>query len=281
MAGEVTTVFNAVRKFARSLPAKYRNYCLSMATALDRANGGGTVDDLLIVAPANESVVLATYQAGKITKSITLKLTDYVGRIHQWYDGTTLTLTVTPTSTNGVCYTTDDYHAKVTTKTITMDKGTATFNVYFFNKRGYKECGLTGKTGTTETGLAGTTEYTFKIGIDGATATQKSITTASNTTFAGVIALLNAATPGATWSIVSGDLRCTSDTDTTGSAISLAAPDTGTGLFATLTGFSALDAAVARGTWADEDSVALVFTATANKIMGATIASDTFTVTIT
>jgi len=110
--------------------------------------------------------------------------------------------------------------------------------------QGYQEFGLTGKAGTTETGLAGTTQYYVKVNINGAGVVEFDITTAADTTFAGVIALLNAEIAGVTFAIVGGDLRCTSNKLGTGSSIAITDGTTGTGLLATLTDYSSMDAAV-------------------------------------
>ena len=112
---------------------------------------------------------------------------------------------------------------------------------------GYQECGLVGKAGSDETGLAGTTTYWFKVALNGGTAAERSITTVANTTFTGVIALLNAAMTGSlagvVWGITGGDLRCTSPTSGTASVVQLSAGTTGTDLLANITGLS-LDAHV-------------------------------------
>jgi len=114
----------------------------------------------------------------------------------------------------------------------------------FVTVQGYQECGLTAKTLITATGLAVSTQYYFKVRVDTGALTEYSITTASDVTFSAIIALLNAALTTVTWSIVGGDLRCTSNTMTSLSAIGLAAGTTGTNFFATLTGWTAFDAAV-------------------------------------
>lgn len=108
---------------------------------------------------------------------------------------------------------------------------------------GYQECGLSGISDEKSTGLSTTTQYYYKVTINGEQ-TEYDITTASDVTYSAVIALMNAQNTGATFSIVGGDLRCTSDAVTGVSTIALAAGTTGTDLFATLTGFSAFDTAV-------------------------------------
>jgi hypothetical protein len=110
--------------------------------------------------------------------------------------------------------------------------------------RGHQECGLSAKTGATETGLSTTTQYYFKINIDGGGVTEYDITTASDSTYAAVIILMNAEITGAEFAIVGGDLRCSSITYGDDSVIALTAGSTGTDLFATLTNFSSFDTAV-------------------------------------
>lgn len=112
--------------------------------------------------------------------------------------------------------------------------------------QGYQELGLSNITGATATGLSAATTYYYKIQIDGEAQTEYSITTGANTNWGAVATLMNAENTGATWTAVAGDVRCTSDTVTDGSAIALAAGTTGTDLFATLTGFTAFDTAVPR-----------------------------------
>lgn len=109
--------------------------------------------------------------------------------------------------------------------------------------KGYQECGLSGKAAATETGLSAGAHYLF-VAINGGASTEYSITAAGDTTFGGIITLLNAAITGVTFALVNGDLRCTSDSTSAGSAVAMAAGTTGTDFLATLTGFSALETAV-------------------------------------
>ena len=111
---------------------------------------------------------------------------------------------------------------------------------------GYQECGLSGKTSSTATGLATTTQYYFKVNVDGGGEVEYDITTGSDVTYDAVIALMNTAIVAANTNIdlVNGDLRCTSDTDGPTSTIALAVGTTGTDLFVTLTGYTAFDNAV-------------------------------------
>ena len=105
---------------------------------------------------------------------------------------------------------------------------------------GIQECGLSSKVDATETGLATTTQYYFKVNIDLGGVVEYDITTASDTTFAAVIILMNAELTGAAFSLMDGNLRCTSE----GTSIALSAGTTGTDLFTTLTGFTAFDTAI-------------------------------------
>ena len=120
---------------------------------------------------------------------------------------------------------------------------TGTLEVLPAGGKGYQECGLTGKAAATETGLSAGAYYLF-VAINGGTSTEYTFTAAGDTTFGGIITLLNAAISGVTFALINGDLRCTSDSTAAGSAIALAAGTTGTDFFATLTGFTALETAV-------------------------------------
>jgi len=127
-------------------------------------------------------------------------------------------------------------------KTTTI-AATGTIEVLPAGGKGYQECGLSGKAAATETGLSAGAHYLF-VAINGGTSTEYSITAAGDTTFGGIITLLNAAISGVTFALVNGDLRCTSDSTAAGSAVAMAAGTTGTDFLATLTGFSALETAV-------------------------------------
>lgn len=109
---------------------------------------------------------------------------------------------------------------------------------------GYQELGLSNLTGATSTGLVALTKYYFKINIDGAGVVEYDITTGATVTYNDLITLLNGIT-GTTWEIISGDLRCSSNTTGTTSSIALSAGTTGSNLFANLTGFSTFETAVA------------------------------------
>lgn len=109
---------------------------------------------------------------------------------------------------------------------------------------GYQECGLAGKTGASASGLGATTAYYYKININAAGVVEYSITTGATTTFAEIIALMNAQSTGAVFEIVGGDLRCRTITTGAPSTIALSAGTTGTDLFAALTGFVDFDVAV-------------------------------------
>ena len=122
-----------------------------------------------------------------------------------------------------------------------------------FFEAGFQEFGLSGITSATKTGLTASTQYFVKIGIDGATADEISITTDSSVdTFGGangfvaklqtaIDALFSDASKnnfqkGATVSIVNGDIRVTSKQHLSTSAIALTAgtsgSDTTTEIFA-------------------------------------------------
>lgn len=111
---------------------------------------------------------------------------------------------------------------------------------------GIQECDLTGKTLATATGLAATTQYYFTVTIDGGAAIEYDITTGTVLTYDVIIRLMNEAMngSGAYFSLVAGDLRCTSQSKAAGSTIVLAAGVTGPDLFAALTDFVAFEAAV-------------------------------------
>ena len=122
-----------------------------------------------------------------------------------------------------------------------------------FYKAGYQEFGMSNITNSTKTGLTASTVYYVKIGIDGATADEISITTDSSVdTFGGTNGFIqklqtaidalyydaskNNFQKGATVSIVNGDLRVTSKQHLSTSAIALTAgtsgSDTTTEIFA-------------------------------------------------
>jgi len=90
-----------------------------------------------------------------------------------------------------------------------------------------------------------TSEYFFKVNIDGAGLTEYSILVEADDTFTAVMALMNAEITGATFALSGGDLRCTSALTGATSSIALDAGTGGTDLFATLTGWAAFDVAVA------------------------------------
>lgn len=133
----------------------------------------------------------------------------------------------------------DDLFAQLT--------GFTTFDTAAYE--GYQEFGLAGKSGSTATGLTTTKAYYFKLNIDGAGVAEHNITiTAGSTLFSDIITLLDAETAGATWTINSGDLRCTSDATSSTAAIALStATLSGTSLFGSMTGFSAFETAQGMG----------------------------------
>lgn len=142
--------------------------------------------------------------------------------------------------------------------------GTLTLATY-----GYQELGLTGKTSSsTVTGLSATTQYYFKINLNGAGATEYSITTASALTWGAILTLINADmathSVACTWTLDNGDIRCTSNAHGSGtSTIALTAGSSGTDLFASITGCS-VESAVNGG-------VKLTITAGCNESDGSAI----------
>ncbi len=114
----------------------------------------------------------------------------------------------------------------------------------FTTVAGYQECGLSGLRDETATGLSASTQYYFKVNIDGGGLTEYDITTGTSVNYEEVIDLMNAEISGAEFALVNGDLRCTSDLLGAASSIALGAGTSGTDLFATLTGFTAFETAV-------------------------------------
>ena len=120
-------------------------------------------------------------------------------------------------------------------------RGTIGFRFY---EAGYQEMGLSGITNATSTGLTAGTTYYIKIGIDGATADELSITMDSSvTTFGGTNGFLqkfqtaiddlyadhgkNNKGKKATVSLINGDVRVTSNSHLSTSAIALTAGTSG------------------------------------------------------
>ncbi len=111
---------------------------------------------------------------------------------------------------------------------------------------GYQELGLSGASDESSSGLSAV-EYTIGISINGATSADITFTVASDDTWSAVLILMNAQTTGATWSIVEGDIRLTSDAVAGVSTIAIVAGG-GTDALAAITGFTAVDTAVAGDT---------------------------------
>lgn len=121
---------------------------------------------------------------------------------------------------------------------------------------GYQECGLEHKTLLDLTGLAITTLYDFGVNVDGAGSVNYTIDTTGETVeFENIIDLMNesidtnSAEDDAYFSLVDGDLRCTSYLTGGSSTIALAAGSGNTDLFATLTGFTAFKTAIIGGSY--------------------------------
>ena len=98
-------------------------------------------------------------------------------------------------------------------------KGVAATKVVF---AGYQEAGLSDIFNASSTGLAAQS-WKYKVALNGSTATEYTITTTSTDTYAALIVLMNAQNSGATWTLVGGDLRLTSDTITGTSLIAVTA----------------------------------------------------------
>jgi len=97
----------------------------------------------------------------------------------------------------------------------------------------FQEFGLSVASGD-DSGLASTTQYYFKIDIDGGGVTEYDITTGGGTvTYANVVSLIDAQITGdgATCEFIDGDIRIHSDDTTSSSDISCSAGTTGTSLF--------------------------------------------------
>jgi len=114
--------------------------------------------------------------------------------------------------------------------------------------RGYQELGLSSISDESPATGTSAVEYTIGISINGATSADITFTLANaNEVWSAVVVLLNAQTTGATWAVVGGDLRLTSDADTGVSTIAIVAGG-GTDFLGAVTAFSAVDTAVAGDT---------------------------------
>jgi len=110
--------------------------------------------------------------------------------------------------------------------------------IRFYTEGKYQECGLSGKTLSSSTGLTASTQYYFKITQDGGAQQELNITTGTTVTYQAVLNLIQTAINdnsvlNATVGLIGGDVRFTSNTNLSTSAIALAAGTTGTSLFAT------------------------------------------------
>lgn len=96
----------------------------------------------------------------------------------------------------------------------------------------FQEFGLSTTSGASS-GLSTTTQYYFKIAIDGGAVTEYDITTAGDVTWSAVVTLIDTAISGAgaTCEFIDGDVRIHSDDTTASSDISCSAGTTGTSLF--------------------------------------------------
>lgn len=114
--------------------------------------------------------------------------------------------------------------------------------------QGYQELGISGESDESATGLSGSTSYTYKLAINASAVAEYTVAVAADTTWSAVITLMNAQNTGATWSIVGGDIRCTSDAVSGVSSIGITDGTTGNPMLAAVTGFTAVDTAVAGDT---------------------------------
>lgn len=110
--------------------------------------------------------------------------------------------------------------------------------IRFYTEGAYQECGLTGKTLAESTGLSASTQYYFKVTQDGGAQQELNITTGTSVTYSSVLSLIQTAINDnsvldASVGLVGGDVRFTSNTNKSSSAIALAAGTTGTSMFAT------------------------------------------------
>lgn len=121
------------------------------------------------------------------------------------------------------------------------------FAISFYTEGAYQELGMSGITASTESGLTASTAYEFDIQVDGGTNFDNlSFTTSSNTKFGGSDGVIrkiqdalnvqyytagNLFKKSVTVSIVNGDIRFTSNTNWSTSAIALTAGSTGTAEF--------------------------------------------------
>jgi hypothetical protein len=111
-----------------------------------------------------------------------------------------------------------------------------------FNYSTYQECGLTGKTLSSVSGLKPFTDYKYKLSIDGGFLFEYTIRTGADTTFAGIIPLMNEGLTGAKFDLVDGDLRCTSNNLYSNAKIILErSTELRYDLFANITGFTSFD----------------------------------------
>jgi hypothetical protein len=120
---------------------------------------------------------------------------------------------------------------------------------------GYQVVNVGGaKVGGSATGLANTAQvYTASVVVDGGASQPIAVTGSTAQTYTTLLAELNTNTTGATWALVGGNLRCTSDSVGANSSVAITNVD----LFSTLTNFVAILAAVA-GTDGDNTNQAWV-----------------------
>lgn len=123
---------------------------------------------------------------------------------------------------------------------------------YKYEGPGYQELGLKQVSSYDQSGLEKDTTYYFTVAIDGAAASEYSITTGDKTNFDYIVFQMNKAITGAKFEIRrNGDIRCYSTSTAAGTSIALSAGTTGTDLFASLRGFTSFDTAVPGEQYAD------------------------------
>tara|TARA_Y100001937_G_scaffold78864_1_gene106962 strand:+ start:862 stop:2445 length:1584 start_codon:yes stop_codon:yes gene_type:complete len=108
--------------------------------------------------------------------------------------------------------------------------------IRFYTAGAFQECGLTGKTLAESTGLTASTQYYFKITQDGGVQQELNITTGTSVTYSSVLKLIQTAINDnsvldVSVGLINGDVRFTSNTNKSSSAIALDAGTTGTNLF--------------------------------------------------
>lgn len=188
--------------------------------------GKPTVEVGTVVCEADSGSSLA----GKSWKfTVTDGIDDYTFQPYYVVDGVGDDPTLGAAESDAITFRADaagDLAAKYFTINDGLSTDEVAYYVYFNveDTAGYQELGLTGKSGSGNTGLSQSTAYSIKVTVDQRDQVNYTITTpAATVTYTILLALLNAAILRTTWSIVGGDVRCTSNYTGAGSAIALAA----------------------------------------------------------